>query len=297
MFYKIIFMSLLGLISYGCNGEKEEPAPFNKIEFETPKAVTVQGYNGHIMEPFLSRTGDVLFFNNQNIPSVNTNLHWCTRVDDTTFEYQGELLGVNTQDLEGVPTMDMHQQFYFVYTGMYEETLSTIYKGIFEQGHLSELSLVENISRKKMGWVNFDVEVSNDGQTLYFVDGRFDANGGPHEANFVIAKKTDDVFERISNSETIMQHINSNDLEYAAAVTKDELEICFTRVSVPLNSNSEPHIYIANRATVDEPFSNVQMIEAITGFVEAPTYAPDDKGIYFHKKENGEHVLYYVRKK
>jgi hypothetical protein len=132
--------------------------------------------------------------------------------------------------------------------------------------------------------------------TLYFVDGRFDANGGPYESNFVTAQKKGNQFFRTENAEKIFENINTNDLEYAAAISKDELEICFTRVSAPLTARSEPQIFIANRNNVDDPFSNVHPIQSITGFVEAPTYDEDDAGIYFHKRINGKHRLYYARK-
>lgn len=283
-----------GMICFSCsedNGSLDEISP---IDFGVPVLVTIEGYNGHVMEPFISRDGTVLFFNNLNVPTENTNLHWCTRINDTLFRYEGEIENINTPSLEGVPTMDKDNVFYFIHTGSYEETLSTIYKGEFAAGSVLNSVLVDNVSRNTAGWVNFDVEVSNDGNTLYFVDGRFDANGGPYESNLVIAEKEGEQFFRSNDSDEILQNINTEDLEYAAAITKDELEICFTRV--PANGRSEPKIYIAERESADEPFANVHQIENLSGFVEAATYSQDDQGIYFHKKEEDLHRLYYVRK-
>ena len=155
---------------------------------------------------------------------------------------------------------------------------------------------MENISLQTVGWVNFDVEVSSDGNTLYFVDGRFDENGGPYEADLVMAKKEGGQFFRANNSEKIFQNINTGDLEYAAAISKNELEICFTRVPAPLNAGSEPKIFIASRSNKNEPFSHVQRIEQITGFAEGPTYTEDDKGLYYHKKVNGVFRLFLIEK-
>ncbi|MEM7550430.1 MAG: hypothetical protein AAF363_12180 [Bacteroidota bacterium] len=290
----IFWLVCLAYIS--CDEAENNLESLNRVEFEDPRLVTVEGYDSHIMESFLSRDGSILFFNNLNTPNVNTNLHWCTKINDTLFRYEGELENINTPDLEGVPSMDENNQFYYVYTGTFEETLSTIYQGKFSDGRIENPELVENISRNMFGQVNFDLEISNDGETLYFVDGRFDQNGGPYESNFVIAIKRDGQFSRLEESEIIMQNINTEDLEYAAAITKNELEISFTRAESPLGINTEPKIYVATRTNVNETFANVQRIENFTGFVEATTYTPDGSGVYFHRKENDLHRLYYARK-
>jgi Tol biopolymer transport system component len=193
--------------------------------------------------------------------------------------------------------MDICNNFFYVYTGAYEQTLSTIYRGRFSSGSILNPRLVDNISLERMGWVNFDVEVSFDGNSLYFVDGRFDENGGPYESNLTLAIKEADKFFRADDAEEIFRNINTSDLEYAAAVTRDELEICFTRVRAPLTAQSEPKIYLADRQAKTEPFTHVRQIENFTGFVEAATYTPDDRGIYFHKKEEGRHRLYFARKR
>ncbi|MGD1840946.1 MAG: hypothetical protein ACFB0B_08635 [Thermonemataceae bacterium] len=287
---------LIALLSASCSEDSISTDEVATVRFKDPILVTIQGYEGHVMEPFLSRDGTKLFFNNLNTPTENTNLYWCTKINDMLFQYEGEVDNVNTPSLEGVPTMDKDNRFYFVYTGEYEATLASIYQGEFSDGGLSNPVVVDNISKNMMGWVNFDVEVTEDGKTLYFVDGRFDSSGGPHEANIVIAQKEGNQFARVDNSGEILQEINTDALEYAAAITKDELEICFTRVAPPLTSESSPKIYIASRENTQAPFTNVHLVENLTGFVEAATYTPDDQAMYFHKKEEGLHRLYYVQK-
>src|SRR5262245_51215254 len=91
--------------------------------FGNPERITIRGNSDHAMEPFIARDGRYLFFNNSNDPSVNTNLHYAERINDLTFEYKGEVAGVNTRALEGVPTMDKNGDFYFVSTRSYKETL------------------------------------------------------------------------------------------------------------------------------------------------------------------------------
>ncbi len=297
MKFRSLLAANLTLLIFSCSSSNDEELIIDTtIQFGSPQRVTVQGYDGQIMEPFLSRDGNTLFFNNLNNPSVDTNLHWSTRINNTLFEYQGEIQGVATEDLEGVPTMDQNSTMYYVYTGDYFQTLQSIYTGNYSEGSLSNISVVENLSRNEPGWLNFDVEVSNDGESLYFVDGLYDENGGPRQANFSIARKIGNEFQRDPNSAMLLANINTDDLEYAAAISKNELELCFTRIIGDISVNSEAHIYIASRTASNLPFSEAQEITEITGFVEGPTFSADDNGLYYHKKENGVFVLYYIEK-
>ena len=185
---------------------------------------------------------------------------------------------------------------YFVSTKSYEQTFSTIYKGDFSGGNVTNIALLSGVSKNQAGWVNFDVEVSKDGNSLYFVDGRFDQNGGPYEADLVIAEKSNGQFQRNTN-QSILNNINTNELEYAACISSDMLELYFTRVPAPLSASSVPQIYVATRDSVNEPFNKPYKIDLITGFVEGATISPDNRMIYYHKKENGKFVLYMIKKK
>src|SRR5512136_2693152 len=148
----------------GCQpAETPEPQPG---DFANPQRVTIQGYSDHAMEPFISRDGKYLFFNNSNDPAVDTNLHWAERIDDFTFRYKGEIGGVNTTALEGVASMDRNGVFYFVSTRSYEHDSSTIYRGTFDNGTVSAIELAPGVSTATPGIVNFDAEISPDCRTL-----------------------------------------------------------------------------------------------------------------------------------
>ena len=172
------------------NADAETTHPFGH-----PKRVTLAGYDGDAMEPFVTRDGRFLLFNNRNDPSVNTELHFAERIDDLTFRYRGELKGVNTPALEGVPTVDRHNTLYFVSTRSYDSTLSTVYRGAFNLGQVSAIELVPGISRKEPRLINFDVDVNLEGDTLYFVDAKFGRNG-PETADTVIARRAGAGFQR-----------------------------------------------------------------------------------------------------
>lgn len=91
--------------------------------------MTLRGYQGDAMEPFLTKDGRYLLFNNRNEPPENTNLLLAERLDDLHFAYKGEIKGVNTPALEGVPSMDESDNLYFVSTRSYAQTFSTLYRG------------------------------------------------------------------------------------------------------------------------------------------------------------------------
>ncbi|WP_462221885.1 hypothetical protein [Ferruginibacter sp.] len=287
----------LVLFLSACNRDNNTVNPNTAIEFGQPVKVEMIGYSGNIMEPFISRNGTTLLFNNLNGAPENTNLHWATKINDTAFQYKGEIAGVNTIDLEGVPTLDNAGNLYFVSTRNYATTLSTLYQCNFFNGTATNVQLVNGVSKLQAGWLNFDVEISADGQSMYFVDALFDQTLNPITADLVIAKKTNAGFQRLPNSDAIMKNINSAALEYAACISVNELELYFTRLAVPVTAASSPEIFVSTRQNVNEPFGVPSKIQSITGFVEATTIAPDQKTLYYHKKENNKHVLYVVTKK
>lgn len=266
------------------------------VTFTEPVPVEITGYTGNIMEPFLSRDGSVLLFNNLNSAPENTNIHWATKVDDTHFQYQGEVSGINTESLEGVPSMDENNNLYFVSLISYDVTLSSLYYATFDNGAGSTPVLVPGVSKNSAGWVNFDVEVDPTGEYLYFADGLYNANGGPYEADLVIAKKNGDSFERLPNSAQLLENINTNDLEYAACISADGLELYFTRIELPVTASTEARIYLSSRQYTSDRFGKPQRIQTITGFSEAATITHDGQALYFHHREGDKFSLYRVEK-
>jgi hypothetical protein len=104
------------------------------VNFDTPQVVTITGYQDDAMEPFLSRDGAILFFNNLNEPSVNTDIDYAVRIDPLTFEYRGRVGNVNTSALEGVPTMDQNATFYFISPRDYDKSVPRFSQGNSDPG-------------------------------------------------------------------------------------------------------------------------------------------------------------------
>jgi hypothetical protein len=276
---------------FACTHTTPEP-----ILFGAPHQVTVNNYDGtNLMEPFFSRDGKYLFFNNLNSPPEDTNLHWATWKDEKTFDYKGEISGIATTDIEGTPSMDNSNNLYFVSTRSYSTTHSTIYVASFKDGVATSVKLVEGISKNLAGIINFDVEVNASGTTLYFVDGEIDNAGHPTSADIVVAKKSGNGFARLGNSDELMKNINTSQLEYAASISSDDLGIYFTRVQGPIDGNSKPAIYYASRQSVDEPFGEPILLQGLGDFVEGPSISSNGRLLYYHGVENNRFRLFLVK--
>ena len=51
---------------------------------------------------------------------------------------------------------------------------------------------------------------------------------------------------------------------------------------------------VAVRTDTSSPFGTAKRIRAATGFVEGPTLSPDEKSLYYHKREGSLFVIYEV---
>ena len=254
-------------------------------EFANPTRVNIIGYTGDAMEPFVTRDGAVLIFNNSNADPSQTDLHWAERENETAFTYRGKIAGVNSSALDAVASVDRDGNFYFITTRSYFSDLSTIYAGRFSSGAVQNVAPVAGISRGIPGQLNFDVEVSADGSTLYFADGVFTGGAVPSSADLAIAVKgADGRFRRVDSAS--LSAINTNALEYAAAISEDQRELFFTRLV-----NGEPRIFRSTRSDVTQPWSAPQRVAAIEGFTEAPTFGPGETSLYYHALRNGRMVI------
>jgi hypothetical protein len=247
-----------------------------------PREVTIAGYSDIAMEPFVSRDGRFLLFNNSNDPSVNTDLHYARRVDDFSWTYGGPIAGVNTTALEGTPTMDRNGRLFFVSTRSYASTACTIHSAQFTDGRASGVQLVDSICRHEAGVVNFDVDVDASGSVLTFVDAHFGSNGLPLDAVLVTARWNGTQWVRNADS-ALMAAVNSGVLQYAPALSADHLTLWFTRLASASGADA-PQIWRARRAVETAPFDAPVHIAGLGDFVEAPALSADEKLLYFHRK-------------
>jgi len=101
-----------------CSAPAPETSPDSEraAGFGEPQPAVILGYDGDVMEPFLSRDGETLFNNDSNAPTAQTDLHWATRIDDLEFRYRGRVEGANSAMLDGVASVSRDGAFCFVST-------------------------------------------------------------------------------------------------------------------------------------------------------------------------------------
>jgi Tol biopolymer transport system component len=263
--------------------------------FSSPVPVTITGYAGDAMEPFISKDGQYLFFDSRNDPTVNTDIYYAARVDDQTFTFLGPVPGVNSPELDAVPSLDALGNFYFVSNRSYSTTLSTIYSGDFSAAGVGNVALVRGISLQEAGIVNFDAEISADGQTLWFDEGQYSSSGVLLAASIVMAERQGMTFLRRDDSATLLATVNASGLNYAPSISADGLELFFTRVDA-IEPGASPAIYRATRADANSAFGPPELVSAATGFVEAPSLSADGHLLYVHKLVNGTYAIYLLRR-
>ncbi len=281
----------IGLTNGNC---QSYPAYGHEIE------VTINGLSFDAMEPFISSDDKYLFFNNLN-DGVNTRLFYATKVNDSTFNFVGELLGTNqltSPHLDAVADMDSLNNFYWTSTRAYPAEFDNLFRGNFNNGEVTNTGRVHgDFYIYSPGWLIMDHGISYDGQMLYFNNARFDGVcQGPCETWIGIAKKENDsTFSVIPNSDQIMQNINdANYIYYAPCISKDNLELYFTRyLKGTITTNTLFEVCVAVRNTPIDEFSVAQVLfsEVIANIVEAPTITEDKQILYYHKKVNGIHKI------
>ncbi len=260
--------------------------------FHPAHRVSLTGYAGDAMEPFITRDGRILLFNNRNDPPDKTNLFWAERVDDLTFAFRGPIRGANSPDLDGVPSLDSSGRLYFVSPRSYGRTLSTIYRARFDAGAATDVEVVPGVSAMKPGLVDFDAEISADGDTLYFAEGDF-SGPGPHPrgARLWIARRRGAVFVRDTDSDRLLAAVLAHGPAYAPCVSADGLELFFTGPD-PARPAAGPRIFRSARTSRTEPFGRPTLVGAASGFVEAPSLSGDGRRLYFHRLDAGRFVVY-----
>lgn len=253
------------------------------------------------MEPFVSPSGNYLFFNNLN-DGVNTKLYYATKVNDSTFTYIGELIGTNQRTiphLDAVANMDATGNFYWTSTRNYPAELINLFHGTFSNGNVNDIERVQgDFNMNTPGWLVMDHGISLDGQFLYFNNARLDEANcqGPCETTIGIAQKNNaSTFSTLSDSASILQNINDvNSIYYAPCISSDNLELYYTRyLKGQITSETVFEICVAVRSTSLSEFSipKVLFSKNISNLIEAPTLTIDKNIIYYHQKTTSSHKI------
>jgi hypothetical protein len=269
--------------------------------------VTIAGLTFDAMEPFISSDGNTLFFNSIN-SGGNTNLYYANRVNDTTFTYIGMVGGTydpSPDHLDAVASVDATNNFFWVSLRGYPSPMENLHRGVYSGGSVANITRVYgdfNIYTFNFpfGWLIMDAAINYQGNQLYYCNALFDFDnttcpGVPCEAKLGVAQKVNDsTFNKLLNSDAIFSSVNdTNYLVYAPNLTKDGLELYYTRL---LKSSYDTEICVSVRNTATDPFSLPTVIYSNYGyFPEAPTLTSDQQKMYYHQKDSSLIHKIYLR--
>ena len=283
-FLNIIFIVFIMLAVHCVNNGQGPDIPVSYPEFIEETEVLINGYNRDAMEPFISKDGNFLFFNSLN-DGDSTSLYYATRVNDTVFNFEGEIGGVNGEapHLDAVASMDIDNVFYFVSSRNYPDIFENYQTGEFDNGEVANVRCVMgDFYIRSPGWLIMDAEINRDGDLLYYVNARFPGDPLPQEAKLGIAEKKDSTFKKLGSSDDILENINnSNYLIYAPCVSSDGNELYFTRIR---KGTFAAEICVSVRSDTVLTFSVPEVIEIQGDAVEAPSLTDDGERLYYHKK-------------
>ena len=270
------------------------PAVSGPAGFDIPRLVSINGYEDHAMNPFLSRDGNTLFFNSRSEPGDEPDIHFARRDSDLEFAYTGPLKGdVNTDDLEASPSMTADGDFYFVSPRNFETSRNALWWGRHNKGEVSDAQEAEGrLSGYRPLWLNMDAEISADGNTLYVVENRTRLfGGGLQSANIFAAYKSPaGTFYRTEKLDAYFANINTDKLEFGPSVSADELTLYFMREdthAVKEGTDTAYQIFVSTRKSKSEAFNTPKQIKLLYGEIGAPTISPDNCSLYFHQKVRG----------
>ncbi|MCQ2003872.1 TolB family protein [Rhizobium sp. NRK18] len=283
----IALCGFLGLLTVG------DAALAGPADFETPQPVVISGYSGQAMQPFISRDGKYLFFNDRNRPGDGTDIYFATKVDDTHFTFVGALKGLNSTAVDDSASMDKDGNIYFISPRDYQRSEDTLWQGKFADEAVTDVAHVRGDAQKRQPqWINIDDEISADGKTLYFTENHLGLIDRKLESSDILLadRQGDGSFKRPKRVDDLFKNINTGRFEYAPSTSADELTLYFTRADRKARETGigqEFAIYVATRSSTSDRFGKPERIAAIEGYVEAPSVAPDGCALYFHKQVAG----------
>ncbi|MDO8408274.1 MAG: hypothetical protein Q7S95_03505 [bacterium] len=240
--------------------------------------VKIQGYEGFADEPFISRDGQYLFWNNPN-----GGIFYAKKITDTSFQYVGKVKGFSAANVyNGVPSMDEAGNFYFVAATGSGKGTYRLYRGTFKDGTVTDISVL-GITGNQNGQ---DMEISADGQTLYYMVPQGTSGEAAAMSTLVMASKNaDGSFTKLANSDDLLKNITAEgNAEYAPNISTDGLELYYTAAITGQGSG----IYVSTRPSTSEPFGAPQLIlkvDETTGLREAPSISPDGKHLYYGQQK------------
>ena len=292
--HAVLFIALVS----GCGGSHETPSA---ASFGNETEVTITGYSGDAMEPFISGDGQYLFFNSLNTAS-DVRVYYAQRLSDAEFASCGELSGSNSAgSLDAVASMTDDWQFFWVTNDAYPYTYFTgvfSFDGTGKTGTVSgAASVAGDFYVNKLPdelWTIMDAEISRDGGRLYYVNARYSANWTKlEEASIGTACKKGTEYIKNADNSAVFANINDPSYcVYAPSASPDGRELFYTRILKTGGSNTE--ICRAARASLAAPFGEPEVLSITGTMPEAPSLSADGTKLFYHKKKDEVFHIYMM---
>jgi Secretion system C-terminal sorting domain/WD40-like Beta Propeller Repeat len=264
--------------------------------------VTINGLSFDAMEPSISADGNYIFFNSLN-NGITTSLYYASKVNDSTFNFVGALAGANqtiSPRLDAVASSDSANNFYWTSLRNFPTQFDNCFYGSFNGTDVINIGRVHGTFYiYTIGWLMMDASINYKGDLLYYTNAFFGptytgCGGVPCLGKLGIAQKQNDsTFNKLSNSDGIMQNINdTNYVVYAPNISKNGLELYYTRF-LKSNLSLGTQICVSVRNNLADTFSLPAIFLPFSLLTpEATTLTSDQSKIYYHKKSGGFYQLF-----
>lgn len=277
-------------------------------EWGSEEEVAIDGYNENAMEPRISADETTIFWNNKPADDRNMDIHYAVKQASGRYQYIGTVNGtVANNHLDGVPAVDNSGNFYFVSVRSYDDNQQSLYGGQVEVTGPNALQVTsvapadDNISQRKAGKIDMDVDVSWDGSTMVVSRAVFTGDPFPETSELALFSVANRQATPLANGASIMAKVNREECRtYAGALSNDKLELYYTVLPVGTPETTKDfRIVVAKRPSETAPFEAPAVIAAITGeSLEGPSLSVDGKRLYYHRldKPSGRFKIYRVKR-
>ncbi len=292
-------LTIVPLLLINCRNDMTTNPARDASGFYNEQKVTITGFTGELQNPFISKDDKYLFFDSWS-KNEYLEIYFAEIIDDITFNFIGEVKGVNSQFNDFCPTMDSNNNFFFVSNRDQDSTYnSMLFSGTFDNGTVSNLHKISGtINNPNMNDLNYDVNISSDGNILLTTNIMLSDSGREFNADINYAMKIGSDFNIPDNGNDIFFNINTTDAnECYAELSSDGLELFYSQYSIPFTSNAK--LLYATRKSINDPFSEPILITEpvnndTTSHVWAPSLSADGKRLYYYKIHYREHSVYMI---
>ncbi len=290
---------LLIFVLLGCHKKAIVTPEIDHSEFHNEHKVTLIGYQSDAMEPFISKDGNYLFFNNKT-GSTNKDIFYAEARNETTFVFKGAVLGVNTRFVDATPSLDDSNHFYFMSTRSLDSTNQTLFCGDFLDGTVTNVHRLKGtVNNSDPYWIHMGAAISWNGNWLFVSNAKFTHKGQfDFQGNIRLATKIGERFDWTANEGTLLAAINTrNATQYAPELSSDGLELFYSEVergSPPVfrlfySKRENSHAAFGKPIAITDPFKHDP-----SAIVEAPTLSGDGRRLYYHKKEDKRFSIFML---